>query len=147
MSSATSEDIPAPTVGALTRLAWLKFRERLYAHIVARGYTDVPPSHVMLFRYPTIANVRPTVLAEQMGLSKQAMNDVCRQLERSGYIELRPDPEDGRARLITLTPRGEELLLDVRAAATEAAEEWERALGKKRFEAFHKALLDLVDLT
>jgi DNA-binding MarR family transcriptional regulator len=101
----------------------------------------------MLFRYPTIANVRPTVLAEQMGLSKQAMNDVCRQLERSGYIELRPDPEDGRARLITLTPQGEELLLDVRAAAAEAAEEWERALGKKRFEAFHKALLDLVDLT
>jgi DNA-binding MarR family transcriptional regulator len=98
----------------------------------------------MLFRYPTIVNVWPSVLAEQMGLSKQAMNDVCRQMERNGYIELRPDSADGRARLISLTPRGHKLYLDVRAAAGEVAEEWERALGKKRFEAFHKTLLDLV---
>ncbi|MEX2238522.1 MAG: MarR family transcriptional regulator [Dehalococcoidia bacterium] len=139
------KDFPPPTVGALTRLAWQAFRERTYAAVLGAGFNDLQPAHVLLFRYPTIADMRPKELAEQMGISKQAMNDLLRQVEAKGYVELRADPSDGRARLITLTDSGSELMEHVRAAAHEISEEWAQAVGRSRFDAFHKTLLRLVD--
>lgn len=137
------EHVPLPTVGALLRLAWLAFRERMYTRVREAGYDDLPPSHVLLFRYPTIADMRPSQLAEQLGMSKQGVNDLLRQLEAKGYVELRPDPADGRARLITLTDRGSALLETIRTAAQQVAAEWARSIGHDRFEAFRGTLVHL----
>ncbi len=145
MSRPFDENSPPPTVGALLRLAWLAFRERIYAAVREAGYTDLQPAHVLLFRYPTIAGMRPSQLAEQAGMSKQGMNDLLRQLEARGYLELRPDPSDGRARLIILTERGSELMEFVRSVAHQVAEEWARAVGRRRFDTFRKTLQELVE--
>ena len=131
-------------MGALTRLAWLAVREGIYSRVRQAGYSDLQPVHVLLFRYPTVADVRPTELAEQIGISKQAMNDLLRQMEAKGYLELRPDPSDGRARLITLTPRGSELMELVRSADQAVSEEWAEVVGQKRFNAFRQTLIELV---
>jgi len=66
----------------------------------------------------TIYNV-----AERAGVSKQAVNHVLRDLEHLGYLELRPDPDDSRARLVELTERGRALVdaMFEAAAATEQA--------------------------
>ena len=129
----------------MLRLAWLAFRERIYAAVREAGYTDLQPAHLLLFRYPTIAGMRPSQLAEQAGISKQAVNDLLRQLEAKGYLELRPDPSDGRARLISLTERGAELMEFVRSAAHQVAGEWAHAVGRRRFDAFRKTLLELIE--
>jgi DNA-binding MarR family transcriptional regulator len=142
---ANRPEIGQPTVGALTRLVWLAFRERIYAAVQEAGYTDLQPTHVRLFRYPTLANLRPKELADEVGISKQAVNDLLRQLESKGYVELRPDPSDGRARLITLTERGAELMDFVRAAANEISEEWARSVGRKRYDALHHTLAELLE--
>jgi DNA-binding MarR family transcriptional regulator len=131
-------------VGALTRLAWLAFRDEVYARVQEVGYTDLQPVHVLLFRYPTIDGLRPTVLAEQMGISKQAMNDLLREMERKGYLYLRPDPNDGRARLITLTEPGSELMELVRTAALDISADWAKMVGQKRFAAFRATLRTIV---
>lgn len=146
MSSPPERDIPPPTIGALLRLAWGRFRARLFEAVRAAGYDDLQPVHVLLFRYPTIAGLRPGRLAEEAGLSKQALNDLLRQLEARGYLALRPDPEDRRARRIALTPRGERLMEQVRAAAYEIAADWERAVGRERFDAVRRTLLDYVEV-
>jgi DNA-binding MarR family transcriptional regulator len=44
-------------------------------------------------------------LAQRAHLSKQTMTELVRRLERDGLVERRPDPDDGRAFLIFLTPR------------------------------------------
>ena len=48
---------------------------------------------------------------------------MLRDLERLGYLELRPDPDDSRARLVTTTTRGQALVeaMFAAAAATERA--------------------------
>jgi DNA-binding MarR family transcriptional regulator len=137
------ENLPLPTVGALLRLAWQAFRQQMYTRVRAAGYDDLPPSHVLLFRYPTIADLRPSQLAEQMGMSKQGVNDLLRQLEAKGYIALRPDPVDGRARLITLTDRGSALMGAIRTAAQHVAAEWARCVGHEQFEVFRGTLVRL----
>lgn len=141
----TNENLLPPTIGALTRLAWLSFRERIYSAVRKAGYNDLQRVHVLLFRYPTIADMRPSELAEQMGISKQAINDLLRQLETKGYLELRPDPSDGRARLITLTARGSELMELTRAVAQDIAEEWAQRVGRRRYESLRQTLLQLVE--
>ena len=144
MSSTTQGERALPTVGALLRLAWLEFRARLYAAVQAAGYVDLQPAHVLVFRYPTIERLRPKDLAAQMGISKQAMNDLLRQLEARGYLELRPDPSDGRARLITLTDRGSELMELTHAMAQDVADEWAALVGHERIDALRQTLIELV---
>lgn len=52
---------------------------------------------------------RPTELAEALGISRQACNQALRQVEAAGYVSYIPDPEDGRAKLLTLTDEGKRL--------------------------------------
>ena len=145
MSNNFDPEAAPPTIGALLRLAWSSFRRRLFEAVRAAGYDDLQPVHVLLFRYPTIANLRPGQLAEESGLSKQAINDLLRQLEAKGYITLQPDLADRRARRITLTPRGEELMEYVREAAHDIAEDWASVVGRRRCAAVRKTLLDYIE--
>lgn len=55
---------------------------------------------------------RPTDLANILGISRQACNQVVRQVEAAGYIERASDPVDGRARQLTLSSRGAKLRRD-----------------------------------
>ena len=125
-------------------MVWLAFRERIYAAVIEAGFTDLNRTHVLAIRYPTLEGVRPTELAEQMNLSKQAINDVMRHLERCGYVKLEPDPADRRARLIRFTPRGHELMEFVREASLRTTKEWAHLLGEDRMDEVKRALADLL---
>jgi DNA-binding MarR family transcriptional regulator len=126
-------------------MAWTAIRERMYVAVHNAGYVDLQPTHVVLFRYPTIANMRPSQLAEDTGLSKQAVNDLLRHLEDRGYVQLKPDPSDRRARRITLTRRGKALMECVRKEANTISTEWAGIVGQKRFDAFRKTLVEFID--
>ncbi len=106
MSSPSAPRVPAPSIGALLRLAWTTFRRRLFEAVRAAGYDDLQPVHVLLFRYPTIADLRPGQLSEELGLSKQTINDLLRQLEAKGYVTLRPDPPRTAGRGASPSHRG-----------------------------------------
>jgi DNA-binding MarR family transcriptional regulator len=73
------------------------------------------------------------------------MNDLLRQLEERGYVELQPEPADRRAKLIALTSRGAALADLTRTAAQQVSDEWSRAVGPRRFDAFRKTLRELVE--
>lgn len=61
----------------------------------------------------------------------------------NGYLERRPDPEDRRARRITITDRGRALIPVIRGVVAETEREWARALGKERFAQLRELLLEL----
>jgi DNA-binding MarR family transcriptional regulator len=132
-----------PWVGSLLRAAWERVRDRIYAGIVAAGYDDLSRAHVGVFRFESLEGRRPTRIAEQMNVTKQSVNDLLRDLERRGYLVLRPDPEDSRARLVRLTPRGQRLDAAVRAEARAAERELAALLGVRRFNALRDALVVL----
>lgn len=56
--------------------------------------------------------IRLSDLAEALSISKQAVNQTVNQIEKAGYLERRPDPEDGRGKLAVLTERGHQLATD-----------------------------------
>jgi len=129
-------------VGALLRAAWKGVRDHIDEAVKAAGYVDITGAHVSLFRHPTLDGMRPTDLAGEMQLSKQAVNDLLRDLERQGYIRRDVDPADRRSRLIRLTAKGMKLEDTVRLAARDAEQQLERELGRDRFHSFREALVE-----
>ena len=90
--------------------------------------------------------VRLTVLAERSQMGLAACSELVNDLERLGYLARRPDPTDGRAKLILPTERGGELL-DAAALATAGVDEdWKAAIGAAKFESAMTTLDQLLEV-
>jgi DNA-binding MarR family transcriptional regulator len=133
-----------PAIGALLRLAWQAVRERIYEGVLEAGYTDLSRAHVLLFRWPTIDGLRPSELAARNQLSRQAINDLLRDLEKRGYLERTLDPTDGRARIVRLTERGWDLTQVISDMSFATESEWAQVIGERRYGEFRSALWELV---
>ena len=59
-----------------------------------------------VWRYPGSENQRPSELATQTRMTKQALNYLLGQLEQLGYLTRETDSNDQRSKRIRLTPRG-----------------------------------------
>jgi DNA-binding MarR family transcriptional regulator len=146
MSSTPSS--PGLFIGALLRLAGQRVRERIYAGVVTGGFSDLKPAHLFsILRTEGLEGLRPTEIAEQMQITKQSVKDLLQDLERLGYLERRPDPADGRARLIHLTARGRKLERVVLHEAQVVEGEFVDALGDRGLGEFRAILIEVAGLT
>src|SRR4051794_128437 len=93
--------------------------DEVAARLQAGGFDDTTSAHQAVFENIDRGGTRLTVLAARSGMTHQSMGELVQYLERRGYLERRPDPSDGRARLVHLTTRGRDL---IRCAVTEIAE-------------------------
>ena len=82
-------------------------------------------------------------MADAARMTKQSMGELVRYLERRGYVERRPDPRDGRAKIVLLTEAGQRFV----EAVTERVAEMEVALaermGRERMEDLAASLEEL----
>jgi DNA-binding MarR family transcriptional regulator len=108
-----------------------------------QGFTDLDPAHLIVLQYPGPQGARPSELAARLRMSKQALNYQLGQLERLGYLERRPDPDDLRSKRIVLTPRAESAVPVIRDAVAEVEADWARALGPERFGELREVLIEL----
>jgi DNA-binding MarR family transcriptional regulator len=129
MSSLT----PPQQIGALLRFLLHDVRDRIYEGVVKAGFDDVNPAHVTLFRWPGPDGRRPTEIAADAQITKQAVNDLLRDLEERGYLERHADPSDNRARIVRLTRRGKQLHKVAVGIHAQVEDEWAAELGRKDF--------------
>ena len=87
--------------------------------------------------------MRPSELAAQLRMSKQALNYQLGQLEGLGYVERRQDPDDLRSKRIVLTQRGAAIVPVIRDAVGEVEAIWAGRLGRGRFEELRAMLTEL----
>jgi DNA-binding MarR family transcriptional regulator len=138
-----TESFGPPMIGALLRAPWERVVWRMLERLPAQGFDDLDIAHVNLFLYPGPQGARPSELAAQRGISKQAANYLLGQLERLGYLERQPDAGDGRSKRIALTDRGEQAAHTIRDAVKDIERDWETQLGKDRFAQLKTLLLEL----
>lgn len=131
-----------PFIGALLRLCWQRVRHRIAEAIRAEGFTDLQDAHLVVLRYPPPDRVRPSALARQLGMSRQATNYIVAQLEELGYLERRAAPNETR-RLIYLTPQGWRVVETIHACLRELQEEWAAQVGQRRFDVLMAVLREL----
>lgn len=60
------------------------------------------------------APIRLSALAEREAVSAPTMSRIVGALEEQGYVERTSDPDDGRAKLLSPTPAGIELITNAR---------------------------------
>ena len=117
----------------MLRVASNWVRDQVYEGVVADGYTDINPAHLAMFRYPGLDGLRQSHLANQLQITKQAVNMLAGHLEQHGYITRDTDPDDGRARVIRLTPRGRAVEASVHEHARMAELRIAAILGERGF--------------
>jgi DNA-binding MarR family transcriptional regulator len=138
MNARTSASGP-PYVGALLRLCWQRVRAHMLDAIRANGFTDLQEAHFAVFSYPLPNGVRPSDLARQLRMSRQATNYLVGQMEGLGYLERRVGPGSDR-RLIYLTERGSRVADVIYTSLRELQAQWADEVGHDRFEAFMEVL-------
>jgi DNA-binding MarR family transcriptional regulator len=95
------------------------------ARLALRGYEDFPFASASMLWLMDEGGTRSTVLAQRAGVTKQAMSQLVRLMERQGYLEQVPDPTDTRAKVVRMTERGEA----VKTACVDVREELNRKVG------------------
>ncbi|MGH8228514.1 MAG: MarR family winged helix-turn-helix transcriptional regulator [Steroidobacteraceae bacterium] len=86
-----------PLIGALLRVPGQAIHRRIIAGLHRCGFRDLRLPHMGVLQYPGPDGSRPSELAERAGMSKQAMNQLLRSLERLGYLCRRKSSGDQRA--------------------------------------------------
>jgi DNA-binding MarR family transcriptional regulator len=120
-------------IGALLRVPAQAIQRRIIKELNAAGFGELRVPHMAVLQYPGPDGVRPGVLAERAGMSKQAMNQLLRSLEGLGYIVRSDAPDEGRARIIRLTKRGRAAYSRISDILRDIEREWSAELGPERF--------------
>jgi DNA-binding MarR family transcriptional regulator len=141
-TAGTREDI-----GFLLAKASQRWNELLAERFGERGYPEVRPAYgsllVPLFEED---GLRMGELARRARLSKQTMTTMVRLLERDGLATREPDPYDGRAFRVLLSPRAREFEPVARQVLRELHEELEQRLGRRNQTALRRALKEVMQL-
>ena len=120
-------------LGALLRVPAQAIQRRIVRELNAAGFEELSVPHMAVLQFPGPDGVRPGVLAERAGMSKQAMNQLLRSLEALGYIVRSDVPNQGRARIIHFTKRGRAAYLKIHDILHDIEREWSAELGPKHF--------------
>ena len=107
------------------------------------GFTDVVPAHFAVFRYPPPEGRRPSDLAIDAGMTRQAMGYLLGQLEQLDYLTREDDPADQRSKRIHLTERGYAAAQTIRQAVREIEADLETDLGRQQFAELRELLVKL----
>ena len=121
--------------------------DRIFRAVHDAGFDDLTMAQSRLAMGVDVEGTRLSVLAERAQIAKQTATALVDKLERAGYVERVPDPSDGRARLVRMTPRAEAALPIARAEEDRIEAEWRAHLGDELMDHLRHALTSLRDIT
>jgi DNA-binding MarR family transcriptional regulator len=124
----------------LTRI----FQHQLFDGLVEAGLAEARVPHTHVTAYIKAEGSRLTELAAQARMTLPAMSELVDDLERLGIVERRPDPRDGRAKLICLTDAGWDAMRTARGVIAAIEADWAERVGADRFEAAAQTLDSLL---
>jgi DNA-binding MarR family transcriptional regulator len=111
-----------------------------------RGHPEVKPAHNAVFATLSPDGSRAAEMAVRAGITRQSMGEVVREMVALDILEMRPDPEDGRAKLVTYSEHGRAVAADgyerLRELETRFAEEF----GEEDYETAREVLARIADV-
>ena len=142
MTHATRENL-----GYLLAKASQRWNELLAEGFAAEGFPEVRPSYgsvlIPLFEED---HLRMGEIARRARLTKQTITTLARLCERDGLVERRPDPEDGRATIVSLTPHARRFEPAAERVLGKLEREVAALFGPRQRATLRGALMDLAAL-
>jgi DNA-binding MarR family transcriptional regulator len=97
-------------------------------------------SHLRLLSSVPPSGTTITELSGHLFMTKQAVGQFVAQLEETGHVEVRPDPEDGRRRIVLTTDLGRRTVLAVNETIAALEDCWAGIVGVERYAQFREVL-------
>jgi DNA-binding MarR family transcriptional regulator len=136
---------PRLPIGQLLARLLHSFRQELHRRAQEGGYGDTREAHLQVFGAIDWNGTRLTDLAARANMTLPAMSELVDDLQRLGYLERRPDPRDGRAKLIGPTRKGRRAIVQALRAVREIEADYARIVGDEQFAVLVGVLQELVD--
>lgn len=112
----------------------------LQAYMQQHADINLPRAQSMAMVYLTEGVDRPSDLAGKLAVSKQATQQVLKELKVKGLVEMQPDPNNGRQKRIVLTKRGRKLRSVAQRGLANLEAVLVDRLGVGKLQAMHNAL-------
>src|SRR3954470_7082032 len=116
-------------VGRYVREAFLYLMAEVNQGI-AEHYPEVTPAQSRIMSLLDREGTRVGDLAERAQLTKQSLSELVVSMEALGLVERRPDPSDGRAKLVVPTAEGERAMAIGFEVAQAIHRRWAKLLGR-----------------
>ncbi|MEO5320542.1 MarR family transcriptional regulator [Arthrobacter sp. CC3] len=117
--------------------------DSLRAELNARTFPGLRPSHYRVMSLIPGGGLRLSELAERAAITRAGIGQFMKYLENLGYVALRPDPSDSRAKIVRLTPSGTSAVELSTAIIAETETRWEAALGAGRYGELRRSLQEI----
>ena len=144
-----SSPIPFPDRPPLIRLVD-RANRAMQANMVRqaheRGFSQVKQAHNAVFGNLGEGGARASDMAERAGMTRQSMGEIIRDMVALGILEMRPDPADRRAKLVTYTPAGLELVSGGYYYILDQEKRFVEEFGSELYEQLRAALDRITDL-
>lgn len=134
-------------LGLLMFIAYRAMEVEVLDRMHHAGYDDITLAQARVFQRIDTQGSRLTQLAEAAQVTKQTAGFLVDQLERAGYVQRRPDPRDGRARLVCIAARGAAAAAAAGEVVAEVQARWAAHLGPTRTEQLSSTLTALREIT
>ena len=136
------DDTEELNLGLLLFIPYRYLESAVLAELKRHGH-DLPLNQARVFQRIDAHGSRLGELAQAAQLSKQTVGSIVDQLEAAGYVRRIPDPADARARLVTVTAKGQTLVELSVPVIREIETAWESELGHARMRQLKETLTAL----
>jgi DNA-binding MarR family transcriptional regulator len=135
-----AEDHHNRSIGLLLRLMHQHWTAAVDAALDEAGFGDIRPPHANVFTFVPEQGIQVSELTRLAHVRKQTMAQAVEEMERLGYVERRPDPNDRRARLVFLTERGKAVKPIAVAAGRRVEAHWVELMGERKVDTLRRSL-------
>jgi len=127
-------------IALFQRFCWLD--EGLQARLHDHGWPDVNRPQSMVMTNIVSGILRPSDIARNLGLSRQAIHSTINQMIGLGIVQMEVDPADRRHMIVSLTDLGARMRKDAQRSMDELTAQIAARLGQDKFDALLAALED-----
>ncbi len=114
--------------------------ERFRSSLSPEDWEGLRVSHFRILETLPPDGTRSVEVARLLGMTKQGAGQLLSTLADGGWVEQVPDPDDGRARIVRRTARGERMVARRRIAYERIDRAWSEEVGGEEYARFRAVL-------
>ena len=120
-----------------------RWKSAFTAEMVAMGHPWYAEARGGLLQFISEKGTRQAEIVANAGTTKQAVQQLLKELEDDGIVERFPDPKDGRGRIVKLSENGILAMQDAAKAKTKVESEIKETLGADGFQQLKDLLVQI----
>jgi DNA-binding MarR family transcriptional regulator len=145
MSSAPRRPAHVPLI-ALAYGAYRAMAADMVSAAHRAGHSSIKQTHNAIFATLGVEGMRAVDMAARLGITRQSMGEIIREMVGLGILEMRPDPTDRRAKLVVYSEEGLRIAADGFAHIEELDRRFTEEFGEEDYQTARRVLRRVAQL-